>query len=112
MLRGKTAIVSRLGLDAKSACRLEAAERKGHVGPVEVSGADSAGVKRRSHHAEALCRGSHQATLCCLQPGLLGPGARLPPRELGRKRRRKVVGEELEQGCWLFRRQDLTLKNV
>lgn len=79
MLRGETAIVSRLGLNAKSACRLEATERKGHVGPVEVSGADSAGVKRRSHHAEALCRGSHQATLCCLQPGLLGPRAQLPP---------------------------------
>lgn len=53
--------------------RLEATERKGHMGPGEVSGADFARVKRRSYLLEGLYRGSQQAALCCLQLGLLGP---------------------------------------
>lgn len=37
--------VSRLRPDAQSVCRLEATEGNGHIVPVEMSGADFAGVK-------------------------------------------------------------------
>lgn len=97
-LLGEATFVSQLMLEATWACSLEATERKGPVGPGEVSGADFAGVRGR-WSVRRLSAGAHIRRLSAAFSQACWAAA-----DLGGKPCRKVVRGELGPGCGPSRR--------